>query len=279
MVLETPINSWQGQLQLEYEARSGETLVHAQVQAPLKVQRPFYPEGKSICHSVMLHTAGGLVGGDRLSIQVNLQPNAQALITTAAATKVYGGQMPSQQTIEVAIAAGASLEWLPQEAIVFDGANYHQRMRVELATGATWMGWDVVRLGRSARGEKFLSGEWRSHTEVWQAGQLLWVDPQWLLGGGEMLQSLHGLAGCSVVGSFAFVGQEVEPELLTEVRSRWSDHSDSGEIGVTRLMKGLLCRYRGHSTAAARGQFMVVWELLRSRYGDRPFCVPRVWQL
>jgi urease accessory protein len=268
--------SWHGQLQLEFDYRQGETrLSRSQVQAPLKFQRPFYPEGKTVCHGVMLHTAGGVVGGDRLSTAVILQPQAQALLTTAAATKIYGGELQSQQTIRIRVGEAACLEWLPQEAIVFEGAHYRQNLRIDLEPAATWMGWEITRLGRSARGEKFLAGEWRSHTEVWQSGRLLWVDPQWILGGGEMLESVHGLAGCSVVGSFAFVGQTVSPQEIERIRERWAESTD--EVGVTRLMNGLLCRYRGHSTAAARQRFIEAWDVLRSRFLGRSSCTPRVW--
>jgi len=275
---------WQGNLQLEFDHRNGETILsRSLMQAPLKIQRSFYPEGKSVCHGVMLHTAGGVVGGDRLSSQIRLHPNAQVLLTTAAATKVYGSDTESNQAIHIQVAENAGLEWLPQETIIFDGARYRQSVRVELEPGATWLGWDMTRLGRSARGEQFLSGEWRSHLEVWQAGQLLWVDPQWLLGGSEMLQSAHGLSGCAVVGSFGFVGREVSPEFVAEVRSLLAEGNTTefpaAEMGATRLMNGFLCRYRGNSTTEARQRFIQVWDLLRRRYLGRSLCLPRVWQM
>jgi len=275
---------WQGNLQLEFEDRNGETILsRSLMQAPLKIQRPFYPEGKGVCHGVMLHTAGGVVGGDRLSSQIQLHSNAQVLLTTAAATKVYGSNTESNQAIHVQVAENAGLEWLPQETILFDGARYRQSVRVELEPGATWLGWEMTRLGRSARGEQFLSGEWRSHLEVWQAGQLLWVDPQWLLGGSEMLQSAHGLSGCAVVGSLGFVGREVSPEFVAEVRSLLAEGDTTeflaAEMGATRLMNGFLCRYRGSSTTEARQRLIQVWDLLRQRYLGRSLCLPRVWQM
>jgi urease accessory protein len=274
---------WQGSLYLEYAPRQDSTqLVRSQVQAPLKVQRSFYPEGP-VCHTVILHTAGGIVGGDRLSLDVTLHPQSQTLMTTAAATKVYRSSgAPAIHTISLRVAEGACLEWLPQEAIGFDGANYRQHLRVELASTALWFGWEITRLGRSARGEQFGSGEWRSRIEVWQNNRLLWIDPQRLLGGSDMLTSLHGLAGCPVVGSFAIVGRSISPELLEQARHRWYTDSNArrpAETGVTQLQSGLLCRYRGHSTSEARRWFTEVWHLLRLALLDRPACKPRVWQV
>ena len=253
------------------------------MQAPLKVQRSFYPEGDAVCHTVMLHTAGGIVGGDRLSVDIVLHPQAQVLLTTAAATKVYRSQgKTARQTTHLRVAAGACLEWLPQEAIVFDGAKFHQSLRVDLAEAATWLGWEITRLGRSARGERFTSGLWRSHTEVWQGDRLIWVDPQRVVGGSEMLESPHGLGGCPVIGSLAFVGQPIAADRLDQIRELLTTPPLCAtallpaQIAVTRLTTGLLCRYRGHSTLEARRWFVQIWALLRQD-GDRAICLPRVW--
>ncbi|HEY9631888.1 MAG TPA: urease accessory protein UreD [Coleofasciculaceae cyanobacterium] len=276
---------WHGSLDLVYAYRDGQTLpIHAQMQAPLKVQRPFYPEGQAVCHSVVLHTAGGIVGGDRLSQIIHLEPNAHALITTAAASKVYGrgarlcALAEARQTIQIQVDTNACLEWLPLETIVFDGAMYRQDLRVELAPGASWLGWEITRFGRSARGEKFLQGEWRSHTEVWQQGLPLWIDRQWLPASEEIFNSSHGLAGQPLVASLAWVGQPVSPELVEKARMLWSANERQGEAGVTQLISGLLCRYRGSSTMEMRNWFTEVWQLLRLSFLGRPSCPPRVWQ-
>lgn len=272
-------SSWLGKLALVYANVENSTqVVHSRVQAPLKVQRPFYPEGVEVCHSAILHTAGGIVGGDRLAIDLQLQPHTHALVTTTAAGKVYRTNgLEAQQTVKIEIAEGACLEWLPLETIVFDQAIYRQDIHIDLAPSATWLGWEVTRFGRSARGEKFLAGNWRSRTEVWQQGKPLWIDRQWLPGSEELFYSPHGLAGCPVVGSFAWVGQVVEPELIEKVRALWQ--GETGEIGVTRLQSGLLCRYRGSSTMEARRCFISVWNLIRTHYLNRSACIPRVWQL
>jgi urease accessory protein len=275
-------NGWHGRLNLVYANRDGSTqIIHNQMQAPLKVQRPFYPEGKEVCHSVILHTAGGVVGGDRLSSHFHLQPNAKALITSAAASKIYRSSgLESQQNIDIQLEYGANLEWLPQETIVFDGAIYQQNLRVELAPKATILLWEITRFGRSARGEKFLSGKWRSHTEIWQQNSPLWIDRQLLIGGGKMLESPHGLAGKPVVATLAWVGEPVTTELVEKVRALPSEatiYPGNCTIGVTRIPNGLLCRYRGTSTTAARDWFVSIWDLLRLSFSERPCCLPRVW--
>lgn len=283
LVLTTTANTapgWQGSLQLKFALRHGKTqLIHAQGQAPLKIQRPFYPEG-AVCHGVVLHTAGGIVGGDSLSQHIHLEANTQALLTTAAASKVYrsNGQQ-ARQIIQIEVGSGACLEWLPQETIIFNGAQYRQDLRVELALGASWLGWEITRLGRSARGEMFLQGEWRSHTEVWQQGRPLWIDRQWLPATKTILDSPHGLAGQPVVATLAWVGQAVSPEIVEKARMLMPPTERLGEAGVTELQSGLLCRYRGNSTLEARKWFTDVWQLLRLSLLGRNITKPRVWQV
>lgn len=269
---------WHGKLNLVYADRQGKTqLIYNHQQAPLKVQRPFYPEGEKVCHSVILHTAGGIVGGDRLSSNIHLQPQTQALITTAAASKIYRSNgLQARQTIQMQVDAGACLEWLPQETILFNDAIYRQDLRVELATGGSWLGWEITRFGRSARGEKFLQGEWRSHTEIWQQDIPLWIDRQWLRGSEETFHSPHGLGGKPIVGSLVWVGGAVSAEIVEKTRNLWNGE---GEAGVSRLQHGLLCRYRGASTSEVRNWFINVWQLLRVSFLNRGNCIPRVWQV
>lgn len=273
--------TWHGNLNLVFALAHDKTvLIQNQAQAPLKVMRPFYPEGPAVCHSVVLHTAGGVVGGDRLDLNFHLLPNAIALITTVSAGKVYRSNgLQAKQSIQIQVDADATLEFLPQETIVFNGAIYRQDLRVELAPGASWLGWEITRFGRSARGERFLIGDWRSHTEVWQQGIPLWIDRQWLPGKEEIINSPHGLAGQPVVASLAWVGQPVSSEIVEKARLLWVARDRLGEAGVTRLTSGLLCRYRGSSTAEVKSWFIDVWQVLRLSFLARPRCIPRVWQI
>lgn len=271
--------SWHGKLDLIYSDRQNKTkLIQSRNQAPLKIQRPFYPEGESICHSVILHTAGGIVGGDRLSCNFHLQPDAKALITTAAANKIYRSNgLQARQNIDIKIDNRACLEWLPQETIVFNGANFRQEIRIELADEANFIGWEITRFGRTARKEKFVRGEWRSHFEIWRNNKPLWIDRQYLPGSEEIFHSPHALAGKPIVGTLVYIGQPVSTEIVQQARNLFIPPSSS--YGVTRLENGLLCRYRGDSTTEVRNWFISVWQLLRMSLLNRDRCLPRVWML
>jgi urease accessory protein len=272
-------SQWQGILNLVYNDRNGETILSDSYnQAPLKIQRSFYPEGKEICHNVILHTAGGMVGGDILSQNIHLQSNTKSLITTAAAGKIYRSNgLISTQNIEIKIDANACLEYLPQETIVFNGAIYRQNLKVELGINTVWLNWEITRFGRSARGEKFLQGEWRSHTEIWQQGNPLWIDRQFLPGGEETFYSHNALAQKSVIGTLAWIGLVPDPAIIAAARELWLDRNSNAEVGVTSLLTGLLCRYRGNSSKEARNWFTDVWQLLRPLYLGRSVTSMRFW--
>lgn len=244
---------------------------------PLAVQRPFYPEGPAVCHVLVLHPPGGMVGGDRLDIALDLGEDAQGLVSTPSAAKWYRGLARAEQSVTQRLAAGSRLEWLPQETIVFDGADVQQTLYLDLAPGAVWLGWDITRFGRTARGETFSRGSWRMSTEVWRDRMPLWIDRQRLDGGSRLLNSAYGLAGAPVVGTLAWVGKSVSPELVSAARERWESGGCAGDAGVTRLEEGLLCRYRGSSSADARAWFAQVWGLLREYDGRPRPSAPRIW--
>lgn len=277
---QTP-SQWHGILKLTYQQQGQTTLpIQTYSQAPYKLQRPFYPQGKGLCYTTILHTAGGMVGGDQLSQSIHLQSNAHAVITTAAASKVYRSNgLFAGVDVEIEVGDQACLDYLPRETILFNGAQYQQNLRVNLASTATWLGWEIVRFGRSARGEKLLQGEARSRTEVWQNQQLIWVDCPWLPARKQVWDTPHGLGGCPLVGTLVWLGKPVPPEMMNQVRKLWNEAETTGEAGTTALMSGLLCRYRGHSRAEVINWFTNVWQLLRQWDGKEALVTPRVWQV
>lgn len=270
-------SSWAARLELRYEHEGGVTrLTRRQHVGPLMVQKPFYPEGRDVCHSLLLHPPGGIAGGDRLEIELTLGARARVLVTTPGATKWYRSGGPvAQQCTTLAVRPGGSLEWLPQENIVFDRAQARMLTRVDLAEGACYIGWDITRLGRTASGERFDAGELRSRTEVQQAGRRLWGDYAQIEGGAGLLRSPAGLAGRPVMGTLLAAGPGAERGLLDRCRAV-SSHGDS-HCGVTALPGILVARYLGASAEAARSYFVALWRLVRPALLGREVSVPRIW--
>ncbi|MBF0256921.1 MAG: urease accessory protein UreD, partial [Gammaproteobacteria bacterium] len=234
------------------------------------VQRPFYPEG-ALCHCYLLHPPGGVVGGDRLEIDVRVAAGAAALITSPGATKFYasaGEQARQEQLLRVA--AGASLEWLPQENIFFPAALARVQTRVELEPGARFIGWDCQCLGRPVIGERFSVGQLDLGWQIHRGGrplllERLRIDP-------ERLDGAAGLRGEPVTATLlATPAGQAELEqvrALVEV---------GASVGVTLLDDLLVLRYLGDSTEQCRRLFVQAWARLRpSVIGHEP-CPPRIW--
>jgi len=269
---------------------SGLTTHQGGASSPLKLQRAFHHlDGR--CELPLLHTAGGLVGGDQLLVDLALESGSRALLTSVAAQKVYGTvgrsrRVPqgswAQQHLTVRVAPGADLEWLPQELVLYADGLYEQCARVELAPGASYLGAEVVRLGRSAAGETLQGGRWRSRLEIRrqgaQAGRWELVDRLEL--GGPGLQGQHGMAGQPVFGSLVWAAPEALTAaalaaLLADCRS--ARQGLAGEMACGALEQGLVARYRGPSSQAARHWFTRLWALTRRQRALAAPELPRVW--
>jgi len=268
---------WQARLELGYERSGGCTrLTNRRHTGPLVVQKPFYPEGPQVCHSVVLHPPGGVAGGDHLSIEVTVGDGARALLTTPGAAKWYRSAGPTaEQRVALAVGPNASLEWLPQENIVFDRSRPRMSNLVHLAEGARYIGWDITRLGRTASGERYDAGDLRSRTEILDGGRRLWGDYARIVGGSALLQSPAGLAGLPVLGTLLAAGQDIARDLVDACRGLQAE--GGARFGVTALPGVLVARYLGNSTEAARGYFVALWRLIRPVLIGREMCPPRIW--
>jgi urease accessory protein len=151
-------------------------LTHLYQRDPLRVLFPAPAAGDPPL-AVIITTSGGLVAGDRLDIAVSLAPGAVAHVTASAAEKIYRSIGPTTTIGQsLSIAAGAFLEFLPPETILFDGARLKRETKIEIGPGAGFLGGDIVIFGRRARGERFTSGLLREVWEVRREGKLVWGD-------------------------------------------------------------------------------------------------------
>jgi urease accessory protein len=270
---------WEASLALEFSARDTRSVLsHRAHHGPLHVQKPFYPEADGTCHLYLLHPPGGVVGGDELHIDVTLHPGAQALLTTPAATKFYrSAERYAAQTLRAQVADGATLEWLPQETIVFDGAWARSSTRVELARDARFIGWEVVCLGRPVNHETFTRGAWQQHLEVWRDGAPLFIDRSDVRGNAPVLTQMWGWTGYSISGVLVCAATDLPRELLQTLRESCAALQRDGVFAATQLRGALVCRYLGHHAQHARACLQRAWEMLRPEYLGKAAQVPRIW--
>jgi len=264
-----PASGWEAHLSLGFTLSGKKTvLAHRCQDGPLVVQKAFNPEGDEVCHAIVVHPPGGIAGGDDLRLDVKAGVHAAAVLTTPGANKWYRSAGPwARQRLSFEVAG--TLEWLPRETIVFDGALAELECEVRLTSAARYIGWELVCLGRTGSGERFSRGKLRFNNRFMREGKPLWFERGEIDGGGALMRSPVGLGGKSVFGSLIAAAPRFEPSLLSQCRN----------IAATTVLPGLLiARYLGDSTEEAFDRFRSLWSLLRPAVSGRDAVEPRIWR-
>jgi urease accessory protein len=278
--------AWQGSLALDYRRDevhgAARTVVHDRHDGPLRVLASLYPETPGICHNVLVHPPGGLVGGDRLDIAITLAPDAHALVTTPGATRFYRSiGAPATQRLHASIADGARLEWLPLETLAYSGCIGENLMRFELAPGAEMMGWDVLALGLPASDQAFVRGRFTQRIEL---------PGRWLEHGvidaadARLLDSPLGWAGQRVMGTLWFAAGRALPlerrdALLESARAASDAHVLRDTVGATAVHDGVVVvRALAPRVEPLMALLISVWGAWRSLAWQLPANTPRVWR-
>ena len=272
------MTGWRAELALEFDSTPiGTRLASRRHTGPLVVQRPLYPEGPGVCHAIVVHPPGGIAGGDSLELRVTASGEAHALLTTPGAAKLYkSAGRKAAQRVHLHARDRACIEWLPQEAIVFDAADAALALDIEAAAGATVVAWDVVTLGREAMGERFGSGRLRTRLSVHRDGRIALLETGEIAGASPWLDSPAGWRGARACGTFVVVGSAIDDALLHASRAALEPWI--GIAAVSRVTPDLLvARYLGAAAADARAAFVALWTRVRPAVARRPAVLPRIW--
>ena len=275
--------AWRADLKLDYTLESQRTVARYLHQGPLRILQSLYPEGDQICHNVLVHPPGGLVGGDTLDIQVNVAEGAHALVSTPSATRFYksGGQAALQQ-VTATLAPGSRLEWLPLEAIAYNDCEATNRAIFNLAPTAELMAWDVTALGLPSSDMAFTKGHFQQHLEipgVWlERGNLRGDDTRWL-------NSPLGLAGQKCLASLVFAsGHNIEPQRVAQALEASREVLEAHPL---RLQAGITCahpqvivlRVMSPLVEPSMDLLKKVWAVWRHTLWALPSTPPRIWSV
>ena len=271
---------WRARLDIEVLATPlGSRLGSRLHSGPLRIQRPFFPEGPKVLHLYLLHPPGGVVGGDQLEVQLKLSAAAQALVTTPAAQKLYRSPIATSRvrnTLEVG--PDACLEWLPTETIVFDGARSSNHLLIHLDPSSSYIGWDIVCFGRPASVAPFSEGQWSSSLEINRGGLPLLIERIQVRGGTPTLTASWGYANNLIAATFVCttpdldrIGRAAESirELLREV--------PDVNAAVTAIDGLVVLRLQACSLERVRGVLIASWGRTRPFIAGRLACAPRIW--
>lgn len=275
--------AWHASLELDYALQGQRTVAHFLHKGPLRVLQSLYPEGDAICHNVLVHPPGGLVGGDTLGIKITATAGAHGLLTTPGATRFYrsAGEAAIQRT-HITLSDQARLEWLPLEAICYNHCVAENYLTLNLAPQAEFLGWDVVALGLPNADLPFESGSLLQHIElpgVWLEHGLIKADDK------RLMESPLGLAGQRCVASLFFAcGSKLDrtrrEQALDLAREVIDAHALRSLAGATCpneqvVMVRVLAPMVEPVTELLRG----VWAAWRHHFWNVAASSPRIWSM
>jgi urease accessory protein len=274
---------WHAQLDLDYRLEQQRSTARFRHDGPLRILQSLYPEGDAVCHNVLVHPPGGLVGGDTLDIRVRAASGSHGLITTPGASRFYRseGELARQRT-ELTLEPGARLEWLPLEAICYSGCRAENRLTLRVAPGAELIGWDVTALGLPNASKPFEQGTLQQHIEapgVWlERGR---IDASDL----RLLQSPLGFAGHRCIASIFFVAgsplaRERREAALDAARSLIERDALQESAGVTSPhAEVIVLRALAPVVEPAMQLLRQVWMAWRAELWKLPGQPPRIWAM
>jgi len=275
--------AWHARLDIEYFKDGARTLATHRHEGPLRILQTLYPEGDAIAHNVVVHPPSGLVGGDTLDIAIRAGEHSHGLITTPGAARFYGseGETAAQRT-HITLAAGARLEWLPQETLCYSGCIAENHLCIDLAPGAEMMGWDVTALGLPASELPFTRGSLLQHLALKGS----WLERGRIAAGdARLLDGPLGLAGHRCFATLFFAAHEPiararREEALALAAAVIDQQPDGLAAGATAAAPNVIVvRALAGLVEPAMSLFRAVRAAWRPALWNLPATSPRVWSV
>lgn len=221
--------------------------------------------------AVLINTAGGLTGGDRLQWELEAGAGTMLTATTQACEKIYrSDDGPAAIDAELRVGENARMDWLPQETILFDEASLTRRLDVDLAGTAAFLAIEAVLLGRKAMGEAVRCGTFRDRWRVRRAGQLIHAEDVRMTGDIEALVAQAAVLGGDVAfATLLYCGPRAEI-FLPRVREALGEAAG----GASAWNDKLVCRIVAPDGYGLRKILIPALRILRD--GQE---LPKVWHL
>ncbi len=247
------------------------SIVERYASAPVRILTPSIQGG--IPEAVLANTSGGIAGGDTSHVDILVAQNAQALVTGQAAEKIYRSiDMPASIRTVIKIEDGSTLEYLPQESILFDGAKLNRAVNISLGARSCLLLSEMFVLGRWAMNEDFTRGIFLDRWSIDVAGQPIWREGLRVEGGLSSLSSSLGFANARALATIFYAGANAA-EVLGLARDV------IGPMGGATIVRGMLVvRMLGNEAGMLKQQLGEIISIIRAAALGRPAEVPRVWR-
>jgi urease accessory protein len=232
--------------------------------------------GGAVEEAVLINTAGGIAGGDRLESGVTALANASIAVTTQAAEKVYRAlNEPARIATRLKACEAAKLAWLPQETIVFNRARLSRETEIELCSGAELLALEWLVLGRAAHGEEMIGGHITDRWLVKKDGRLIWADN--FRATDETFPHLHRkalLSNCKAIATLVYFGPHLDKRLAFLRDIAPSLACDCAATSVGGL---IIVRFAAKVSSDLRLALRGFLQQFSQELGRGPFRVPKMW--
>lgn len=267
----SPMQRATGELRVTVKQRDGLTVLDdLRQQGCLKARLP-RPERGAWTSVVTLNSSGGVAQGDRLATQIEAGPGCRLTVASQASERFYRaepGQKPAEIRTTLHVADDAALEWLPQEAILFDRCALRRLLDVTLAPSAWFLGVETLVFGRTLMGETVHRATLHDTIRLHRGGALLWHDAIRLDGPVQAVLDRPAIANGSRAVATIVLAAPDAPDALEPLQAALAPF----EAGVSALDGLLVARIVAADGACARAAGVAGLAALRS---GRP--LPRVW--
>jgi urease accessory protein len=256
-------------------SESGTRVMDVFQRSPIRVMFPRIG-GAAVNEAVLINTAGGIAGGDRLECGVTALADVSIAVTSQAAEKVYRAlDEPARITTKLKACEGAKLAWLPQETIVFNCARLSRETEIEFSSGAQLLALEWLVLGRAAHGEEMVGGH---ITETWRVkkdGRLIWADS--FRATDEMFSHLHRnalLSNCKAVGTLIYFGPALDArlEFVRNIARSLECHCAATSVGGL-----IVVRFAAEVSSDLRLALRSFLQQFSRELEPGPFRVPKMW--
>ena len=269
-------------LRLNYSYHDGTTALRHEHSGPLRVLKSLYPEGAAVCHNVMIHPPSGLVGGDELDVQIQLQEGAHALITTPGAARFFASKsLTATQRTHAQLAPHSKLEWFPMESLAYNDCLGVNQTVFDLAPESALMAWDILSLGLPHAQLPFVSGQFLQHLEI----KDLWLDKGSIKASDQrLLRSPLGLSGKSCLATLVLAsGSELpkaQMELALELaRALATEAPSPTKMGVSAPhARMIVVRSLGEQVEPCMRIFQKIRASWRKEIWGMESDAPRIWR-
>jgi urease accessory protein len=232
--------------------------------------------GGAVEEAVLINTAGGIAGGDRLQTDVTALPNASIAVTSQAAEKVYRAlNEPARIATRLKACEAAKLAWLPQETIVFNRGRLSRETEIVLSSGAELLALEWLVLGRAAHGEEVVGGHINDCWRVKKDGRLIWADS--FRATDETFPHLHRkalLSNCKAVATLIYFGPHLDArlEFLRDIVPSLECHCAATSVGGL-----IIVRFAAKVSSDLRCALRSILQHFSGELGSGPFRVPKMW--